>query len=219
MYRKLHKGIKKFWAALALMSIELIVILVLFFSALIAFILLAKQIFWDKKEDFDYQVLEWISGKVSDLATTVMQTLSFLGDHRFLIPANLVLIIYFLFIARHRWYSIKIPMVAIGSVLVMSGLKLFFQRPRPLTPLLEAAKGLSFPSGHAMTSVTFYGLMIYLVMRNFKSPVLKTILVSLLVLLIIGIGFSRIYLRVHYASDVIAGFSVGSSGCCYHYGY
>jgi undecaprenyl-diphosphatase len=88
-------------------------------------------------------------------------------------------------------------------------LKLIFHRDRPLTPLLEAAKGYSFPSGHALMSITFYGLIIFLVWQNEKNIWLRWLLTILLALLIISIGVSRVYLRVHYASDVLAGFCVG----------
>ena len=88
-------------------------------------------------------------------------------------------------------------------------LKFFFQRHRPLTPLLSEAKGLSFPSGHAMMSLTFYGLLAYMAWKNVENVATRIILVGGLLLLILCIGLSRIYLRVHYASDVIAGFSLG----------
>ena len=85
-----------------------------------------------------------------------------------------------------------------------------FNRPRPLIPLLEPAMGLSFPSGHAMSSVTFYGLLIYFIWKQKeRNKLLRMGLISLLIVIILVIGISRIYLRVHYASDVIAGFCVG----------
>jgi membrane-associated phospholipid phosphatase len=102
-----------------------------------------------------------------------------------------------------------VPVVAISSLLLMFCLKFIFHRDRPLTPLLDAAQGYSFPSGHALNSITFYGLIIFIVWQNEKNNFLKWLLTILLVLLIIFIGISRVYLRVHYASDVLAGFSVG----------
>jgi membrane-associated phospholipid phosphatase len=74
---------------------------------------------------------------------------------------------------------------------------------------LEPARGLSFPSGHAMSSLTFFGLIIYYVYRNVKDRNLKIALISVLTSVIFMIGLSRVYLRVHYASDVLAGFSAG----------
>ncbi len=150
-----------------------------------------------------------MSAHISDFNTDVMQLFSFLGTHYFLIPANLLMFCYFLFIRKHRWFSIKIPVVAISSTVLMFLLKFIFQRERPLNPLLTEAKGLSFPSGHAMMSFTFYGLIIYMVWINVQSRLLRSVLVTGLLLLILLIGISRVYLKVHYASDVIAGFCLG----------
>ena len=91
----------------------------------------------------------------------------------------------------------------------MTLLKHIFNRARPDTPLLFEAKGLSFPSGHALMSITFYGLLIYIVYKSLKNKFFNWVLISLLILLILIIGFTRIYLNVHYASDVIAGYCIG----------
>jgi undecaprenyl-diphosphatase len=88
-------------------------------------------------------------------------------------------------------------------------LKEIFRRKRPATPLLAAVRGLSFPSGHAIMSMTFYGLLIYIISHTWKSGVLKSAVIPSLVALILMIGYSRVYLRVHYASDVAAGFIIG----------
>jgi undecaprenyl-diphosphatase len=138
-----------------------------------------------------------------------MTAITFLGKHEFLIPANLVLIAYFLFIRRHRWYSIKVPAIALSSLALMYVLKNLFGRERPLVPLLEQARGLSFPSGHALMSVTFYGLLAYIAYKSVKNKAAKWTLVIFLLVLIHLIGFTRIYLRVHYFSDVLAGFATG----------
>lgn len=203
------RGIKSIYAVLALLSVEIIVLVAVFGGALLFFIGIAKMVFEEKKEDFDQNAFTFLSDRVSDINTDVMQVFTFLGTHAFLIPANLLLVAYFLFIKKHRWYSIKVPVVALSSVLLMFLLKLIFQRERPLTPLLNAAKGYSFPSGHALMSITFYGLMIFLVWQQEIRVWLKVTLTILLALLISVIGVSRVYLRVHYASDVLAGFCVG----------
>jgi undecaprenyl-diphosphatase len=88
-------------------------------------------------------------------------------------------------------------------------LKAIFNRPRPLLPLLEPVKGLSFPSGHAMMSVSFYGLLIVLAWETIVNRTARWLVTVLLLLLILLIGFSRIYLRLHYFSDVIAGYAAG----------
>lgn len=88
-------------------------------------------------------------------------------------------------------------------------MKSLFERPRPIFPHLVEASGLSFPSGHAMISFSFYGLLIYIVWREIRNKGVKYFLVVFLLLLIHLIGFSRIYLKVHFATDVMAGFSLG----------
>ncbi len=209
MFRFLTKKISRLYAAVTLLSIEILILLFAFAGALALFIFIALMIFGDNKDGFDLKVFSILSTYVTDANTDVMQFFTFLGTHTFLIPANLLLSAYFLFVKKHRWYSINVPSVALSSLLVMFSLKYFFRRDRPLTPLLNAAKGYSFPSGHAMISFTFYGLLIYLVWKNVKAPWLKITLSILLSLLIFVIGLSRVYLRVHYASDVLAGFCVG----------
>ena len=95
------------------------------------------------------------------------------------------------------------------SSLVNYILKQVLKRPRPIENVLLTENGYSFPSGHSMVSMAFYGFLIYLIFKNVKNKYLKFGLITLLSILIICIGMSRIYLGVHYTSDVIAGFLVG----------
>ena len=209
MRRIIKSTVKKFWAALTLLSLELIIVLVIFICATALFAFLVNNVFFQRKEGFDFRVFDFLSQYVNDTNTYLMTAVTFLGTHTFLIPANIALILYFLFIKKHRWYSIKVPAVALSSLLLMSGLKILFSRPRPTEQILRAVSGFSFPSGHAMTSFTFYGLLIYIIYQSVPNKPLKWTLITLLVLLILTIGFSRVYLRVHYASDVLAGFAMG----------
>lgn len=209
MFRRLSAKVKKFWAGLALLSVEMTIVLCLFVLALIAFVYITRRIFVLNKTRLDDRVFAYLKNHVSERNNDIMNFFTFLGTHEFLIPANLLLIGWFLIVKKHRWYSIKVPAIALSSLGLMFLLKHIFNRERPAIPLLEHAKGLSFPSGHALMSVTFYGLIIYIVFKSVTNKELKWTLISMLVLLIIIIGFSRIYLRVHYASDVIAGYCIG----------
>jgi undecaprenyl-diphosphatase len=206
--RPVKRVVRKTIATITLLSLELLVVLVAFIGAMSIFIFVARMVL-RKKNGFDVWADNFITRYINDGNTEIMKVFSFLGDHRFLIPVNLSLIFYFLFIKKHRWYSIKIPAVAISGVVLMFILKHLFNRERPLTPLLEPARGLSFPSGHSLMSFTFYGLMIYLVWTNIENKLLSSVLVTGLLLIILFIGISRIYLEVHYATDVIAGFCMG----------
>lgn len=200
--------IKKFWATLGLISIELLLVVALFLFALIVFAYITYDVFGVDNTSFDEAVFEAVRPFISDTNTRIMRFTTFFATHRFLLPANIILAAYFIF-RKHRWYSIRIPVVALSSYVVMALLKLFFSRPRPLDPVFRAAAGFSFPSGHAMSAVTFYGLLIYITWRNVENAFVKWVLTIALSFVILLIGFSRVYLRVHYASDVLAGFSMG----------
>ena len=179
------------------------------FSAIIALIvfLIRKPI--RKHKPIDMLIFDKIQPGVNAINNKIMLFVTFLGKHQFLIPANLILIFYFLLVKRQTWFSIRVITIAISSLALMLLLKQLFQRKRPLSPLLKAAKGLSFPSGHAIMAVTFYGLLIYILQHTITIDWLKWLATVLMFVLIILIGFSRIYLRVHYASDVAAGFIIG----------
>jgi membrane-associated phospholipid phosphatase len=200
---------KKILAALALLSVELIIIVVLFVLALICFVYITDNIFALKNTSFDQQAFASIKPYITTATTSIMVVISFFASQNFLLPANILLAAWFLFIDKHRWYSIRVPVVSLGSFAVMSSLKLVFQRARPLDPVFEAARGFSYPSGHAMSAMTFYGLIIYIVWDKVNNKTLKWTLTVLLLIIVLLIGFSRVYLRVHYASDVLAGFSLG----------
>lgn len=190
------------------LSLELAVVLLIFLVSLSGFIFLWYLVFGEQDLSFDKRVFEALTPFINPENTEKMVALTFLADQYFLVPANLLLAIWFL-VRRRRWYSLKVPVVALGSVTLMYGLKLLFSRPRPANPVYEAAAGFSFPSGHAMSALTFYGLIIYLVWRFVKNNLLRWMLTLGLSLLVIGIAFSRVYLRVHFASDVLAGMAAG----------
>jgi undecaprenyl-diphosphatase len=189
---------------------ELIILLVAFTISLFSFLIIAFRVFYLDKTGADEKAFAFAHSLVSDGTTKLMEIITFFGSHYFLIPANLLVAVFFLLTKKSR-YSIKVSAIALSSVLIMLGLKLLFNRHRPLIPLLEPAKGLSFPSGHAFMSVCFYGLLMIIIWKEEKPhPVLKWTLLLIVVALLLSIGFSRIYLRVHYFTDVVAGFCIGS---------
>ena len=90
-------------------------------------------------------------------------------------------------------------------------LKNILQRPRPTEYRIIEETGYSFPSGHSMVSMAFYGYLIYLIYKYVKNKYVKWISITLLGILICLIGISRIYLGVHYTSDVLGGFLISIS--------
>ncbi|MEO6253835.1 MAG: phosphatase PAP2 family protein [Ferruginibacter sp.] len=209
MIRILKHRIQKLSEAIALVSVQLFLVFIAFSVSLGLLIMIVREIFYEKENNIDNKVFDLLQPHVSDINTSIIQFFTFFGSQQFLVPAWLLFLIYYFFIRKNKWYFIKMLTISISTVALMLGLKLFFNRPRPLIPLLKEVPGLSFPSGHAFMSFVFFGMLIYLVHREVKNKWLKWILIFLLGFMIFTIGLTRVYLRVHYASDVLAGFCFG----------
>jgi len=125
--------------------------------------------------------------------------------------ASVGLLVAGFFVWRRWWLPLATWLAAVaGGVALNQLLKGLFARPRPsfAEPLLPES-GYSFPSGHAMQSLILYGMLAYFAVLTLRSWRAKTAVVFGLALLVILIGFSRLYLGVHYFSDVVAGFAAG----------
>lgn len=209
MKQKIKSSVNKISSVIALLSAELFGVLFSFFISLTVLILVIRQIFFHKEFTMDEKVFNYLSYYVSDSHTLFMQFMSFFGSQSFLVPAWIIVLVVFYFTRKNKWYFIKLVIISISNLGMMIGFKYFFNRPRPLIPLLKEVPGLSFPSGHAYMSLIFYGMIIYMLYQGAKDKWVKWAGIGLLVMIIFFIGLSRVYLRVHYASDVIAGFCFG----------
>lgn len=208
------KPVKKIFnyliSVLTLFSIELLLSWIIFLGSMIIFLSIAEKIFISKEEQFDLHVFEWIDTITTHSLTQFMKHITFFASKEFIFGVSLLIFVYFMFIKKHHWYSLKVPVVCLGSITLNLVLKNFFERPRPFFPHLVKAYGMSFPSGHAMISFSFYGLLIYLTWKDIENRTIRFFIASLLFVLMHLIGFSRVYLKVHFASDVLAGFAIGS---------
>ena len=144
---------------------------------------------------------------ISDFATPVAKFITNFGGAIYLIG---IAIILFIAIKNKKIVIAIISNLVIVTILNQL-LKIILRRPRPEEFRIINESGYSFPSGHSMISMAFYGFLIYLIYKNIKNKYLKWSLIIALVMLIIGIGISRIYLGVHYTSDVLAGFLIAIS--------
>jgi len=118
----------------------------------------------------------------------------------------IALIIIFLIFLKNKKEKIAILINAIVITLLNQGIKAIVARPRPVEYRIINESGYSFPSGHSMVGLAFYGLLIYFIYKDIKNKYLKWTLIILLSLIILLVGISRIYLGVHYTSDVWGGF-------------
>lgn len=119
-------------------------------------------------------------------------------------------ILLFFLVVRNRVILFSMISNLINVYVYSVIFKNVYRRERPLFNLIEKPSDFSFPSGHTMCSVAFYGFVIYLVSKYIKNKVLRCFLYFLLVLIMLIIGFSRIYLNVHFTTDVIGGAILGS---------
>lgn len=175
---------------------------------LIGFFALVEDVFVEtiwKGDVIGYQLIS--DFLISDFATPIAKFITNFGGPMILIGLTIILAIAI----KNRRIGISI----FANLCIVTGLniliKQILQRPRPTEYRIIDETGYSFPSGHSMVSMAFYGFLIYLIYKYVKNKYLKIGLIILLSILIISIGVSRIYLGVHYTSDVIAGFLVSVS--------
>jgi undecaprenyl-diphosphatase len=153
----------------------------------------------------DQKIFDVIAPDISEAGIRFMQSVSVFGNHLFLIPVSLLFIFYY-FIINNKWMCIRTAGVMLSGVLFLFTLKNLVHRGRPASPFIEGITNYGFPSGHAFMSVIFYGLLIWQTATYLKNKRVKYLIILLLLLLIMLIGYSRIYLRVHFTTDVIAGY-------------
>ena len=152
----------------------------------------------------DKNVYSFIADNImNDGLTPILKVITELGGVAFTIIAGVLI---FIFCKKIRWF---VTFDLVGVTLINQLVKHIIRRPRPNILRLVEESGYSFPSGHSMVSMAFYGIIIYLVYKNVSNKYLKWLLISLLSLLILSIGFSRIYVGVHYFTDVAGGFLLG----------
>lgn len=190
-------------------SLSLVLLILIFIGCLWALLLVADMVFEDKNLSFDEHIFALIHPYINATNTTIIEVITFLGSQNFLLPANILLILFFLFIKKDKHDAWKVTAVGVTSTAVLFLLKFLLQRERPLVPLITKAHGYSFPSGHTFSSVVFYGMIAYIAYKNIKNNFLKWLTIAALAMLTFMVGFSRVYLKLHYASDVIAGFCLG----------
>jgi undecaprenyl-diphosphatase len=159
--------------------------------------------------DLDRMVYRWAASMRSDPATLFFLTFTHIGG-----PASLAVIAIgvavLLFAQRHRGLSLYVAVTSGLSGLINLGLKELFARTRPdLAEALRKASGYSFPSGHAMGSMVVLGSLAYVVARVHGRWRLRSATIAALLSSIVAVGLSRVYLGVHWISDIAAGYVAG----------
>lgn len=191
-------------------SLKAIVVALLFLISLVVFALLTHEIVFENEDWFDSKAFVFFKSYSSPGVIQFFKSLTFFGSPMFLFPSYAVIIIW-LIIKKRSADAIDVGIIAVTSTALLNGLKALIGRDRPDLPLFKALTNASFPSGHAMSSFIFCSVIIWLVWKTNWDIKWKWLLSSLLILFSLAIGISRIVLRYHYASDVLAGFCMGFS--------
>ena len=181
---------------------------IILFICLIGFLALAEDVFHKEIMNGDIIGYEIISKfLISDFVTPIAKFITNFGGAIFLIVLTIVLFI----VIKNKKIGVSIFSNLVIVTILNQLLKGILQRPRPTEYRIIEETGYSFPSGHSMISMAFYGYLIYLIYKYVKNKYIKWISIVVLSLLICTIGISRIYLGVHYTSDVLGGFLISIS--------
>ncbi len=142
---------------------------------------------------------------INEKRTNIVKIVTNIASPLMVIITAMVLIIFI----KNKKIKLSLAVNLIGITLINNLIKVIIARPRPNVNRLVSETGYSFPSGHSITSMVFYGYLIYLIYKYVDNRKIKIPLIIILTILIPLIGVSRIYLGVHYASDVLCGFLLG----------
>ncbi|MGZ3846445.1 MAG: phosphatase PAP2 family protein [Flavisolibacter sp.] len=187
-------------------SLRFLMVATIFILSLLLFIFIADEMVLERENNLDVIAFQKLAAITNPATTKAMLFITFFGSSYFLLPAYLILIFYFLVFKKDRRLSLDVAAIGIISTIILFSLKAIFHRHRPLDPLVKAVNGFSFPSGHSFSSFTFFGLLIYIIWNHKIRLTFQWTFTFLFFLFACAIAFSRVYLHVHYASDVVAGF-------------
>lgn len=180
---------------------------ILLFVLLLLFAFISVNVYIGNDFYSDAVVYDFISSNIiNNNMTNIVKFITFFGSTSGII----IMCLISMFIIRNKKINIILVISLICATLINNYIfKLIFARERPNINPIVIEDSYCFPSGHSMISMMFYGSLIYLVYKYINNKVLRYIIILCLSLLIMLIGFSRIYLGVHYFSDVIGGFILG----------
>jgi undecaprenyl-diphosphatase len=154
----------------------------------------------------DRSIIMFVQGFEKPILTQVMKFFTFIGSGKSITVLAIIILVYLIKIARPRSEWVLFAFVVIGDGILNVVLKEWFQRTRPDLHRLISISGYSFPSGHSMEAFALYGVISFLVWHHLSTRLARILVVLCSTFMILMIGISRIYLGVHYPSDVIGGY-------------
>jgi undecaprenyl-diphosphatase len=189
--------------------ITVVIALILVVGGINLFIELTDTLTTEMLSGYDASITEYVISYRNPILTRYFLFVTYLGDtYGYLTVVVLCLLVSMLVFKNWKYVTQTTLVLILASVSNMI-LKRFIARARPGIEHLVSVETLSYPSGHAMSAMAFYGFVIYLFYRFKMKFLLKISIITVLGLIILSIGISRIYLGVHYPSDILGGFIAG----------
>lgn len=155
--------------------------------------------------NIDEGLLEWLVRHTQPATVFIFKLITIMANWQAIVLGSLLLLVFM----RDKLMVLLVSAITGIVFIINESFKGMFERPRPNVMQLTHATGYSMPSGHAVTAMVFYGLIMVFFISKIKDKRYRTLAYILLSILIILIAFSRVYLRVHFLSDVIAGLALG----------
>ncbi len=179
-------------------------------SFLMAFAVFVERLEVHRLMGFDGRIIRLVQRKIDNPLTEFMKFFTFLGSPP-VVATFVALTAGLLYRNGHRREALGMVMANAAGAGFNEGLKYMFRRQRPDIHRLVPVHGYSFPSGHSMGSVMFYGTLFYFLFRRASNWLLKAIALVASTFMVLVTGMSRIYLGVHYPSDVISGYAAAGA--------
>ena len=167
---------------------------------------LAAAIGNESIEHFDLAVINFIQGMEMHWLTPIIKVFTWIGSGYVVAPITIIAFVLLFFVYQYREQAFLLVTVVVGTVILNGLLKLYFKRERPEIYRILEETGFSFPSGHTMMAFSLYTIIAYILWRNVKTTLNRVLLILFTTFMIVIIPASRIYLGVHYPSDIVGGF-------------
>jgi undecaprenyl-diphosphatase len=177
--------------------------------SVILFTYLMINVMGEPEYVIDSYASEFSSNMENSILESIMLGFSALGSKYGLGSLFLISLVWAWLRFRHYAVLLSLVIAVVGGDILNKGLKAYVGRERPLLTGEVVELGYSFPSGHALVGLSFYGLLCYLLILKMKNQTSKLAMVAGTTFVITCIGLSRVYLNVHYLTDVIGGFAIG----------
>jgi membrane-associated phospholipid phosphatase len=202
--KRILRGVFRFF------SLKLLLIGGLFLVSIFLFALIAHEAVYEHEQVFDNAVFSFFASHTTASLVSVMKIFTFFGSSYFLFPAYVVIISLLILKKKYR-YGLHVGIVAISATVLMLTLKEITHRSRPELPLIAKLTNYSFPSGHALSIFILCGILVYIVWHQQIRTPYKWLYSFLFLCFALTVGISRIVLKVHYPTDVAAGFCLGNA--------